>query len=185
MGLGDVFGMFFGHLFDVDSTHVAEYEYRLLGAAVPGDRHEILLGDGALLFHQNGAGRFALDHDGHDGLVMGRRLIGAIGKLHGTRLHAPARKDLALEDDGAADLLEGPSRRLDGFDHATLGEGQAVFAEEGLGFVFVESHRGFSPMSGRRPGIAGFEISAWRGTCGIRRCRRFLSGVFCPPTHIS
>ena len=70
--LRDVVGVGLGDLLDVDAAHVAEDEDRLLGAAVPGDGDEVLLGDRALLLDQHRARLLALDHDGHDRLEVGR-----------------------------------------------------------------------------------------------------------------
>ena len=53
-------------LFDIDSAHVAEDQDWQLAAAIPGDRHVVLLGDGALLLHENRVRGLTVDHDGQN-----------------------------------------------------------------------------------------------------------------------
>src|SRR5581483_11801839 len=73
---------------------------------------------------------------------MARGFVGRVGELDGARLHAAARQDLALQDDGAADLRGDPARVVGGAREPALAEGHPVALEERLRLVLVEPHGG-------------------------------------------
>ena len=83
VGAREVLGMGLGDFLDVDAAHVAEEQDRRLGAAIPGDRNEVLVGDRALGLDQHRPCGFAVDHDRQHVLVVGGGLVGRIRELHG------------------------------------------------------------------------------------------------------
>jgi hypothetical protein len=121
-------------------AHVAEEQHGQLAPAVPRHRHEVLLLDRALLFHQHRAGLLAVHLDGQDLLEESRALARSIGEFHRAGLHASAGEHLALQDHRAADFLgDGPGLVGRGGDTA-LAHGETALREQRLGLVLVESH---------------------------------------------
>ena len=96
MSLRDVLGMGLGDFLYVDSAHIAEDADGSLRAPVPGNRHEIFLGDRRLFFDQDGTAGLAVDLDREDLVSRSGSLIGGVDELHGARLHSPAGEDLTL-----------------------------------------------------------------------------------------
>jgi hypothetical protein len=136
----DVLGVRLGDLLDVDAAHVGEHERRLLGRAVVDDSGVVLLLDLRHRVDQHAAGHVAVDLELEDLAGVRLGLLGRVGELDSAGLHAAARQDLGLDDDGAADLSRDPLRFLRRGGEAVLGEGDPLARKNAPGLVFVEPH---------------------------------------------
>ena len=135
-----MFGVLFGDFLDVDAAHVAEDQHRQLAAAVPGDAHVVLLGDGALRLHENRARLLALDDDGQDRVEVRRRLVGVSANFTAPAFMRPPESTWLFNTTGQPMWCAAARASVGGGNHAAFAQGQAVAGEEFLGFVLVKTH---------------------------------------------
>ena len=106
----DGLGLLLGDLLDVDAADRREDHHRLLAGPVPDDPRVVLLLDLGPGVDEHAAGHLPVDLQLQDVAGVGFGLLGRVGELDTTRLHAPAAEDLRL-DDGRARRSAGRSRR--------------------------------------------------------------------------
>src|SRR6059058_378957 len=128
-------------LLDVDAAHVAEDEDGELPPPVPGDRGEVLVDDRRALLDQHAPRPLPLDLEREDRARGGLGRVRRVGELDAARLHAAAGQHLGLEHDRDGEVAGDPGGLGGGARDAAPEERRAVAGEEGLGFVFVETHR--------------------------------------------
>src|SRR5919108_109714 len=134
-------GVLLRDLLDLDSALLRQHVERLLRASVERDREVVLLRNVGRLFDPELADDMAADVEAEDVARPRLRVVGIVSELDPARLAAPAREHLRLDDDGAAELLGGPSRFLRGRRQPPVRDGYAEAPEELLALVLVEIHR--------------------------------------------
>ena len=133
-------GLRLSDLLDVDTALRREHQQRLLLAAVEGDREVVLARDVGRALDPELADDMAVDVEAEDVAGARFRFGRALGELDPAGLPAASRQHLGLDDDGLAELRGRGTRLLRARREPSLGDGDAVAAEELLALVLVQVH---------------------------------------------
>ncbi len=141
VGAGHVVWVLLGHLLDIDATHVGEQHHGALADPIPDHAGVVLVLDGGLRVDQDAARHVSVDLEIQDPAGMALGLLGRVGELDASGLHAPACQHLRLDHHGARDFSRNVTRFLGGLRESVLCYRDTCLRDDRAGLVLEEAHQ--------------------------------------------